>query len=59
MTKKDTKQKKGYKIRLDLTKRRYLMLSEANKLEGFIAQELLGFFIYQLNFCIIIWSYLW
>ena len=30
--KKSIKQKKGYKIRLDLTKRRYLMLSEANKL---------------------------
>ena len=30
--KKDIKQKKGYKIRLDLTKRRYLMPSEANKL---------------------------
>ena len=30
--KKDIKQKKGYKIRLDLTKRRYLMLLEANKL---------------------------
>ena len=30
--KKDIKQKKGYKIRLDLTKSRYLMLSEANKL---------------------------
>ena len=30
--KKDIKQKKGYKIRLDLTKRHYLMLSEANKL---------------------------
>ena len=31
-SKKDIKQKKGYKIRLGLTKRRYLMLSEANKL---------------------------
>ena len=31
-SKKDVKQKKGYKIRLGLTKRRYLMLSEANKL---------------------------
>ena len=31
-TKKDIKQKKGYKIRFDLTKRRYLMLSEENKL---------------------------
>ena len=30
--KKDIKQKKGYKIRLGLTKRHYLMLSEANKL---------------------------
>ena len=30
--KKDIKQKKGYKIRLDLTKQRSLMLSEANKL---------------------------
>ena len=30
--KKDIKQKKWYKIRLALTKRRYLMLSEANKL---------------------------
>ena len=30
--KKDIKLKKGYKIRLDLTKKRYLMLSEANKL---------------------------
>ena len=30
--KKDIKQKKGYKIRLDLAKRRYLMLLEANKL---------------------------
>ena len=30
--KNDIKQKKGYKIRLDLTKRRSLMLSEANKL---------------------------
>ena len=30
--KKDIKQKEGYKIRLDLTKRHYLMLSEANKL---------------------------
>ena len=30
--KKSIKQKKGYKIRLDLTRRRYLMLSEANKL---------------------------
>ena len=30
--KKDIKQKKGYKIRLGLTKRYYLMLSEANKL---------------------------
>ena len=29
---KDIKQKKGYKIRLYLTKRRYLMLSEANTL---------------------------
>ena len=30
--KKDIKQKKGYKIRLDLTKQCSLMLSEANKL---------------------------
>ena len=30
--KKDIKLNKGYKIRLDLTKKRYLMLSEANKL---------------------------
>ena len=30
--KKDIKQKKRYKIRLDFTKRRYLILSEANKL---------------------------
>ena len=30
--KKEIKHKKGYKIRLDFTKRRYLMPSEANKL---------------------------
>ena len=38
--KKDIKQRKGYKMRLDLTKRHYLMHSQANKLAYLIIKTL-------------------